>query len=83
MHRYTDWLSDPVNLAKTHEQYPDYFMMGTEACSGAMPWQEEKALLGSWVRGERYSIDILEVSIEIETNVAIKIFFQFPNCIAS
>lgn len=49
-------------LRKTHEQFPSKFVLATEACNGAFPWNENnKVDLGSWERGENYSEDIIQV----------------------
>merc|ERR1712042_112603 len=39
--------------------YPDMFMMGTEACAGAIIIFPNHVDLGNWERGQRYSIDVL------------------------
>ena len=42
-----------------HNQYPDKFIMFTEACTGANPWDLQKVLLGSWERGQEYVNDVI------------------------
>uniref|UniRef100_H2YMC4 Glucosylceramidase n=1 Tax=Ciona savignyi TaxID=51511 RepID=H2YMC4_CIOSA len=60
VHWYMDWILPPTRISDTHKAFPDFFILGTEACSGAMPFQPDKVILGSWTRGERYSQFILE-----------------------
>nr|CAD7585796.1 unnamed protein product [Timema genevievae] len=60
VHWYTDQDSDPKILTQFHNEYPEKFLLYTEAC--VMPAAEETSvILGSWERGERYMTDILEV----------------------
>ncbi|GJQ78571.1 hypothetical protein Trydic_g11681 [Trypoxylus dichotomus] len=47
------WQSD------VHNRYPEKFFINTEACKGDKLW-EKPVLLGSWLRGEKYAIDIIE-----------------------
>ena len=46
-------------LDDVHENFPDKFIMFTEACTGANPWDLQKVLLGSWERGQEYINDII------------------------
>eukprot|EP01103_Thecamoeba_quadrilineata_P005084 TRINITY_DN14936_c0_g1_i1.p1 TRINITY_DN14936_c0_g1~~TRINITY_DN14936_c0_g1_i1.p1 ORF type:complete len:491 (+),score=85.26 TRINITY_DN14936_c0_g1_i1:69-1541(+) len=56
VHWYTgDWFDV---LEKTHNAFPDIFIMGTEACCGYLPW-DMGPKIGDWDRGERYGIDIM------------------------
>ena len=59
VHWYTDFLGLPGVLDYVHDQYPDKFILFTEACTGANPWDFQKVLLGSWERGQEYINDIL------------------------
>jgi len=59
VHWYTDFLGLPSALDYVHEQHPDKFILFTEACTGANPWDLQKVLLGSWERGQEYINDIL------------------------
>ncbi|XP_011645801.1 glucosylceramidase-like isoform X2 [Pogonomyrmex barbatus] len=59
VHWYADRLFTPERLIETHNKYPDKFMLMTEACVGSSPF-EEKVVLGSWERGERYFLDIIQ-----------------------
>lgn len=49
-------------LSTTHSHYPEKFILATEACNevqiGVGP-----VVLGSWERGEYYSVDIIEVLV--------------------
>ncbi|XP_033106279.1 lysosomal acid glucosylceramidase-like [Anneissia japonica] len=59
VHWYYDDLFPASVLTQTHELFPDYFMLGTEACEGYLPL-DRAVILGSWERGEAYSKDIIE-----------------------
>nr|XP_054756326.1 lysosomal acid glucosylceramidase-like [Lytechinus pictus] len=59
IHWYWDDWVDPSRLNATHHAYPDYFMIGTEACEGHLD-REKEVILGSWERGEAYSFNIIE-----------------------
>jgi len=60
VHWYGNSYSPASLLTKTHEMFPDRFILATEACSGFEPWQTKKVILGSWERFEDYAKDILE-----------------------
>ncbi|XP_029646236.1 lysosomal acid glucosylceramidase [Octopus sinensis] len=47
-------------LDKTHELFPNHFILGTEACAASYPWEQPKVALGSWKRAESYSKDIIQ-----------------------
>lgn len=60
IHWYTDRMFDfPNALDQVHQEFPDKFMLYSEACTGDLPF-EGKPLLGSWKRGEQYLHNILE-----------------------
>ena len=42
-----------------HDEFPDKFILYTEACAGERPLDPAVAL-GSWGRGERYMNNIIE-----------------------
>jgi len=44
----------------THELFPDYFILATEASIGAHFWERD-VILGCWDRGNQYSHSILMV----------------------
>lgn len=58
-HWYTNYFS-ASRLTDLHNQYPDKFILMTEACTGSNLFEREKVKLGSWVRGEEYILDIIE-----------------------
>lgn len=49
-----------ISLGVTHHLYPEYYLFGTEACSGWSPL-DRGVKLGSWHRAEQYAHDIIEV----------------------
>ncbi|NXE57117.1 GLCM Glucosylceramidase, partial [Casuarius casuarius] len=59
IHWYLDFIS-PIEdtVVPTHELFPDYFILATEASIGAHFW-EKNVILGCWERGNRYSHSIL------------------------
>ncbi|GLV40112.1 Glucocerebrosidase 1a [Carabus blaptoides fortunei] len=59
LHWYWDSFFPASVLDCTHEQFPEKFMLNTEACIGDKPFQK-KVDLGSWARGEMYAYDIIE-----------------------
>lgn len=63
VHWYQDFITPTVALSSTHKKFPEKFILATEACSGAMPWDVPKVALGSWKRGEDYAHDIIQVSV--------------------
>jgi len=59
------WYADeifvvPFALDQAHEEFPDKFLLYTEACTGDRPWDIVKVMLGDWDRGERYIHNIIE-----------------------
>ncbi|XP_071528318.1 LOW QUALITY PROTEIN: lysosomal acid glucosylceramidase-like [Panulirus ornatus] len=64
-HWYTDSEYGPEILNQTHELFPDKFILYTESCTvpNMKIWKdpgEEAVLLGSWLRGEAYAVNIIE-----------------------
>ncbi|CAL9705692.1 unnamed protein product [Knipowitschia caucasica] len=60
VHWYLDGLVPAeLSLGTTHHLYPEYYLFGTEACSGWSPL-DRGVKLGSWSRAEQYAHDILE-----------------------
>ncbi len=45
-------------MTETHDNFPDKFILATEACTGYLPW-DGKPLIGDMRRGEVYGYDIL------------------------
>jgi glucosylceramidase len=62
VHWYMDALAPAFALDDVHKKFPSKFLLATEACEGADPWQE-KVVLGSWDRAESYAHDIIEVRL--------------------
>uniref|UniRef100_A0A8W8I177 Glucosylceramidase n=1 Tax=Magallana gigas TaxID=29159 RepID=A0A8W8I177_MAGGI len=60
VHWYQDFITPAVALSSTHKKFPEKFILATEACSGAMPWDIPKVSLGRWKRGEDYAHDIIQ-----------------------
>ncbi|XP_072703030.1 lysosomal acid glucosylceramidase isoform X2 [Ciconia boyciana] len=59
IHWYLDFIG-PIQdtVVPTHELFPDYFILATEACIGAHFWERD-VVLGCWDRGNQYSHSIL------------------------
>ena len=55
-----DVIPVPFALDQVHEEFPDKFILYTEACNGDKPWDTEKVMLGDWDRGEKYILNIIE-----------------------
>lgn len=60
IHWYLDKITPPSVMAKTHKNFPDKFIISTEASAGFSPLSDAVSL-GSWKRGENYAVDIMEV----------------------
>lgn len=60
-HWYENTPENVIELDIAHNQFPDYFLLGTEACE---EWkgQTEKVSLGNWQTFNRYANDIITVS---------------------
>ena len=58
------WYADDAGLAfaldQFNDEFPEKFILYTEACNGDRPWDTEKVMLGDWNRGEKYLSDIIE-----------------------
>ncbi|XP_050667008.1 lysosomal acid glucosylceramidase-like isoform X2 [Leptidea sinapis] len=59
VHFYGDKVSPAHYLDMVTNKYPDKFILATEACEGAYPW-ETSVILGSWNRAKSYITDIIE-----------------------
>ncbi|XP_076033784.1 lysosomal acid glucosylceramidase-like [Oratosquilla oratoria] len=57
LHWYTD-MANASLLAETYHEFPDHFLLATEACEGMFETSTVK--LGDWSRGENYAGDIIE-----------------------
>ena len=61
VHWYWDNIAPAVLLDKTHEAFPDKFILATEACFVPNLINKRVVVLGSWNRGEQYVASIIEV----------------------
>lgn len=59
VHWYSDFISPPIVLDTTHNNFPDKFILMTEACIGSGLVQP-KVDLGAWDRGQKYILSIIE-----------------------
>ncbi|XP_063904865.1 lysosomal acid glucosylceramidase-like isoform X2 [Zophobas morio] len=57
VHWYIDEYLPPVVLSTTHKIFPDKFLLSTEA---SITDDGAAVKLGSWKRGEKYSVDIIQ-----------------------
>uniref|UniRef100_A0A6P7FKV6 Glucosylceramidase n=1 Tax=Diabrotica virgifera virgifera TaxID=50390 RepID=A0A6P7FKV6_DIAVI len=55
VHFYKDLNNNTYLLDDVHKQYPDKFLLATEACVGTMG-----VVLGDWSKGEVYAYDIMQ-----------------------
>nr|XP_026488600.1 glucosylceramidase-like [Vanessa tameamea] len=60
VHYYFDESTPPAILARISKNYPDKFILSTEACVGFKSTDIPKVDLGSWKRAKVYIKDILE-----------------------
>ncbi|KAL7024080.1 hypothetical protein ACKWTF_012898 [Chironomus riparius] len=60
VHWYADKVTSADYLDQTAEQFPNKFIIASEASSGDRPWDLHKPELGSWNRFEDYFLDIIE-----------------------
>ncbi|XP_053866678.1 lysosomal acid glucosylceramidase-like [Malaclemys terrapin pileata] len=59
VHWYLDFIAPVADtLLPTHNLFPDYFILATEACTGSHFWERD-VILGCWDRGNQYSYSIL------------------------
>jgi hypothetical protein len=70
-------VAPPSLMVQTHKNYPDLFMLSTEACNG-FEADSPATSLGSWRRGEFYSTDIMEVRRVPHTNTSLISFAGPP-----
>ncbi|XP_067666262.1 lysosomal acid glucosylceramidase-like isoform X2 [Haliotis asinina] len=59
VHWYLDQVTTSDALDIAHNMFPDKFILGTEACTGELPW-DDKVALGSWKRAQQYTHDIIQ-----------------------
>jgi glucosylceramidase len=62
MHWYADSVADlPHALDMLHEDFPEKFILYSEACEGfGFAGNETTVILGMWERGENYMFNIIE-----------------------
>ncbi|XP_037509141.1 lysosomal acid glucosylceramidase-like [Rhipicephalus sanguineus] len=60
VHWYKNKFIGPSVLDDVRENFPDKFILATEACTGYETMTLNKVKLGSWDRAERYASDIIE-----------------------
>lgn len=61
VHWYWDHVAPTILLDKTHDAFPDKFILSTEACFTKQLWEKTVVHLGSWDRGEQYAESVIEV----------------------
>ena len=60
VHWYVDDLGLAFALDQFHEEFPDKFILYTEACNIPTQWNPNQVALGDWNRGEKYFSVIIE-----------------------
>ncbi|XP_043259521.1 lysosomal acid glucosylceramidase-like isoform X2 [Colletes gigas] len=60
VHWYTDAFVSSMVLDLTHDQFPDKFILMTEACTGSGLLDFPKVNLGAWDRGQQYILSIID-----------------------
>lgn len=60
VHWYWDRFVPPTLLDRTHEDFPDHFILTTESCIGDKPGETHGPLLGSWSRAEQYATYMIQ-----------------------
>ncbi|KRX91365.1 putative glucosylceramidase 3 [Trichinella pseudospiralis] len=60
VHWYSDRYTPACKLNITHVHFPDFPLIGTEACNGFAFWQTRGPILGSWYRAQQYAHSIIE-----------------------
>lgn len=60
VHWYWDQFMSPYPLDLAHSMYADKIILNTESSIGDKPWETHGPTLGSWKRGEKYALHILE-----------------------
>nr|BAM18760.1 glucosylceramidase [Papilio xuthus] len=61
VHYYVDKITPASILQETVKDYPNKFVISTEACTGFTGPTDQRVVLGAWDRAETYIVDILEV----------------------
>ncbi|CAD0204507.1 unnamed protein product [Chrysodeixis includens] len=60
LHWYYNRYVNASTITRVMRDYPDKFVISTEACTGAQPTDVLDVDLGSWSRAEEYFVDIME-----------------------
>ncbi|XP_013167366.1 PREDICTED: glucosylceramidase-like [Papilio xuthus] len=60
VHYYVDKITPASILQETVKDYPNKFVISTEACTGFTGPTDQRVVLGAWDRAETYIVDILE-----------------------
>ncbi|CAG0890468.1 unnamed protein product [Darwinula stevensoni] len=60
VHWYTDFIAPPVLLDLTHAEFPDYWILSTEACVGFTANSPHQVPLGDWGQAQSYATDIIQ-----------------------
>lgn len=60
VHWYWDRYVPAQVLDVTHSKYPDKILLNTESCVGDKPLETHGPVLGSWSRGEKYALAIIQ-----------------------
>ena len=60
VHWYADDFGLPFALDQCHNEFPDKFILYTEACNVGQMDHKPPVVLGDWDRGERYLYNIIE-----------------------
>lgn len=60
VHWYWDQFMSPSALDRTHEKFPNQFVLNTESCLGDKPFNTHAPILGSWSRAEHYAIYMIQ-----------------------
>ncbi len=61
LHWYMDNFVPTSLLDATNKEFPDLFLLGSEACAGFLPGMFHGPRLGYWNYAEQYARDIIEV----------------------
>nr|XP_054933370.1 putative glucosylceramidase 4 [Dermacentor andersoni] len=60
VHRYSDKSVSPAGLDHVHDNFPNKFILSTQASAVSAAKPEDKVMLGSWERAEEYASHVIE-----------------------
>lgn len=60
VHWYWDQFLSSYPLDSAHLKYPNKIILNTESAVGDKPWETRGPTLGSWARGEKYALRIIQ-----------------------